>query len=372
MRITITIEKKHFIISGIIMFILACFATWIHFTTPPKVAIVYIATGRYISFWDKFYTSMEKNFLPQSEKHYFVFTNTHKVNFPENVTRVSRESRGFPEDSLDRFKMFLQIKHKLADYDYVYFLNANALVVSPVDEAILPTSKQGLTVAIHPRFYPPKDPGVYPYERNARSTAYIPNGAGEIYAQASFFGGRTKDFIKMSETLAANIKKDTKNNVLARWQDESHLNKYILDKKPLVLAPNYTWAPFNLNLLGEFQDNLKIIMRTKNTPFYGTTAYLRGETSEKLTPELKQIASYVADLSEVKMQLAIPVQTSDWLDYLLHVEQNIYCRAQNKNMCAAVQKGNNALTVHWQYDKTMHLQYDFDKNLYVPQKTIQQ
>ena len=39
-----------------------------------KVAILYVATGRYICFFDDFYASMEKNFLPGVPKTYFVWT----------------------------------------------------------------------------------------------------------------------------------------------------------------------------------------------------------------------------------------------------------------------------------------------------------
>ena len=41
------------------------------------------------------------------------------------------------------------------------------------------------------------------------------------------FGGKTIDFLKMSDLLEKNIDIDEKNNYIAIWHDESHLNKYI-------------------------------------------------------------------------------------------------------------------------------------------------
>lgn len=38
-----------------------------------KVAILYIALGRYTVFWDEFYESAEKHLL-NADKHYFIWT----------------------------------------------------------------------------------------------------------------------------------------------------------------------------------------------------------------------------------------------------------------------------------------------------------
>ena len=46
-----------------------------------KIAILYICTGKYNIFWKDFYTSCEKNFIPNSEKHYFVFTDAENIDF---------------------------------------------------------------------------------------------------------------------------------------------------------------------------------------------------------------------------------------------------------------------------------------------------
>lgn len=44
-----------------------------------KVAILYIATGRYTVFWDYFYQSAESNLLRECKKHYFVFTDNKEL-----------------------------------------------------------------------------------------------------------------------------------------------------------------------------------------------------------------------------------------------------------------------------------------------------
>lgn len=67
------------------------------------------------------------------------------------------------------------------------------------------------------------------------------------------------------------------NGVTAKWHDESHLNKYILNKNPLVLDPIYMW-PTEFKYSLEHKKNkkeAKAILRNKND--YGGHAYLRGE-----------------------------------------------------------------------------------------------
>ncbi len=37
------------------------------------IGILYIATGKYVPFFDDFYLSCEEHFIPNSEKHYYIF-----------------------------------------------------------------------------------------------------------------------------------------------------------------------------------------------------------------------------------------------------------------------------------------------------------
>ena len=91
-----------------------------------KVAILYIALGRYITFWKDFYESCEK-YLSPCEKHYFVWTDNETFDYSDaaNVTITRAEKKGWPYDTLLRFQMFLERQKELSKFDYIFFFNAN-------------------------------------------------------------------------------------------------------------------------------------------------------------------------------------------------------------------------------------------------------
>ena len=101
------------------------------------IAILYNCTGKYNQFFSGFYKSAEKYLLVDAEKHYFVWTDDDQlaVGHPD-VHIYHKECAGFPADSLFRFEMFMQAEEQLKKYDYIYFINANALFLKPVGEEI--------------------------------------------------------------------------------------------------------------------------------------------------------------------------------------------------------------------------------------------
>ncbi len=95
-----------------------------------KVAILYIATGRYIKFWDGFYQAMEKYFLPRHEKTYFLFTDHEFQSVEKNVVKIKQKQFPWPYITLKRFHFFDGIKKQLKEFDYIYFLNGTMLPVA--------------------------------------------------------------------------------------------------------------------------------------------------------------------------------------------------------------------------------------------------
>jgi len=239
------------------------------------IAILYICTGKYFKFWNEFYSTAQTNLLKFHKKHYFVFTDNKELLKAQNinVTYISQKKIGWPFDTLYRFKIFLGVKESLKNFDYVYYINANALIVSEVNEEIFP-SPYNFIGCQHPCFYD-KYTNDYIYERNPNSTAFIELGNGMNYLMGAFIGGESKAFVEMCEVLNENIDTDYNKGVIAIWHDESHYNKYLLARSYKILSPSYVY-PEEMTI--PFVP--KIILRDKNK--YGGHSYLRELKRQKL------------------------------------------------------------------------------------------
>lgn len=253
-----------------------------------KVAVLYICTGRYAIFWDTFFYSCEQFFLPGHERHYFVFTDgkiAHAAN--ERVHRIEQERLGWPHDTLKRFHMFSRIRDELATFDYIFFFNANCEFRLPVDESILPSEEEGLVVAQHPGFYKSL-PTEFSYDRNPASRACIPQGQGSNYVFGAVNGGRASDYLALINSLREAIDEDEKNNVIALWHDESHLNRYMLDRQHYKLLPPSFCHPENWAL--PFDE----IIRVRDKALHGGHDFLRYE--KKAEPWYRRLSSLCSRL----------------------------------------------------------------------------
>lgn len=247
----------------------------VKFTEPKKIAILYISTGKYIRFWENFYNAANKNFLPRHEKTFFLFTDHDNIKVASNVVKIHQDQLPWPYITLKRYHFFDAIKDRLKEFDYIYFMNGDLLVSTPVHEEIFPTDEQEFVVTLHPRYFM-WNIDLVPYERNPKSKAYIPYGFGKYYVQGAFNGGTAKGFIKLIETLKEWTDIDLANDVIPIWHDESMLNKYLMLKLdnghfPLILSPAYIYPEKYGHGAGEFYPKQTIIDKEN----HGGIDYLR-------------------------------------------------------------------------------------------------
>ena len=173
-----------------------------------KIAILYIATGKYDVFWPEFYSSCEQFFCNNSEKHYFVLTDSKQIVSNHNIITIYQESLGWPFNTLYRYRMFLRIKEQLNNYDWIIFFNGNCQFKHKICESeILGSIQQyDLLAAQHPGFYSKKHID-FTYEKRKSSLAHV--NAPTYYFAGGINGGKTSVFIKVIQELAtAYVKKN--------------------------------------------------------------------------------------------------------------------------------------------------------------------
>lgn len=207
------------------------------------VGILYICTNKYTVAWKDFYLTGEKYLFPSVTKKYFVFSDMSEVYGAENnpdIVAIAVEHREWPYNTLLRFEIFDQHKALFEGCDYLLFYNANTVFTAEIQpEEILPTAEENYLVALSNQDVLFMKPDEYAYERNPLSTACIPYGQGKDYYRGGFNGGRTPEFLQLIKTCKEQTEIDLKNNLIALWHDESHLNKYLLDRPVKTLTSVY-------------------------------------------------------------------------------------------------------------------------------------
>lgn len=195
-----------------------------------KIALHVVATGRYVEFVPPIVESAKQFFLTDHDVRVLVRT--------ERPVPGTEHVQGgwapWPLPTLLKYHYLSEIGDRLAEFDYVFQMDADMYFVGDVGNEIL-ADRVG---AQHSAFYDkPRDQ--FTYETRSDSRACVRPDEGTHYFQATFFGGRLAPFMEMVEELRRWTEEDLNNRMIPIWFDESYLNRYFIDHPPFVLSPSY-------------------------------------------------------------------------------------------------------------------------------------
>lgn len=209
------------------------------------LAILYICTGPYAVFWHDFYPNFKANFLPDCDRTFYVFTDAAHIDYEDapDVRRIYQKALPWPQSTMLRFDAFLGQADALQGYDYLFFANANlhCTRVIRADELLPdPAAGQSLTAVCHLPYYG-KNPIFHPYDRSGKSRASIPYSCGQYYVAGGLNGGTAAAYLALCRELKKRTDEDLQNNVIARFHDESQLNRLVAETpgKFRILPPDY-------------------------------------------------------------------------------------------------------------------------------------
>ncbi|XP_062031986.1 histo-blood group ABO system transferase 2-like [Lepus europaeus] len=208
------------------------------------VGLTVFAVKNYMSFLELFLRSAEKYFMAGHRVNYYIFTDQ-----PELVPRLPLHSgrrvivlrtqshERWQDISMQRMGAISQGARQrfLQEVDYLVCADVDIEFRDHVGVEIL----SSLFGTIHPDFTAVSRYS-FSNERRPESQAYIPEDEGDFYYIGAFFGGSVPEVYRLTEACHQAIMIDKANHLEAIWQEESHLNKYLLYHKPTkLLSPEY-------------------------------------------------------------------------------------------------------------------------------------
>ncbi|KAM6950953.1 globoside alpha-1,3-N-acetylgalactosaminyltransferase 1-like [Lycodopsis pacificus] len=216
----------------------------------PRVAVLLFAVGKYTRFLKGFLESAEKHFLVDFRVTYYIFTDN-KGDVPaielaegRNISVITVPSaKRWQEVVLGRMKWAAAtIDNRIRnEADYLYMMDIDSIFHNRIGAE---TFSQ-LSAVLHRGYRNSKRTG-FPYERRPKSKAFIPVDEGDYYYTAAIWCGYLEDMYKLVKYCYTQSEEDAKNNIEAVWQEESHLNRYLLYNKPTkVLSPEYLWSDYD-------------------------------------------------------------------------------------------------------------------------------
>lgn len=235
-------------------------------STDHAISIFVIATKSYLDCAHNLIDSAMKWHVGESRVQFILLTdrNTDSLRvantssfFTINPFQIT--SYGWPEATLFRFHLMLEHWHHVSG-SIVMYLDADTKIVAPLNFQELsgfcvnPLSN-GVTPVFHPGYYK-RSPVLDlifrtrfgPWETNRKSTAYVSSNLREHYACGGVFWGLHDSFHQLCLEIKSQIDKDSKNKVVAKWHDESHLNKWLTTHPTMLATPEWAYAPGYRNL----------------------------------------------------------------------------------------------------------------------------
>ena len=235
-----------------------------------KVAVIFIGTDKYLKFLPTWYESCEEYLIPGVDKQYFVFTDGELEGTPDNMSVYSQEHLSWPYITLFRFGTILKAKQELESYDWILFLDADMRVVDTVTPEDLFTSKSFIGVH-HPCHYmrmPPHNEFPGAFETHSKSRAGITETDDtSVYFQGCLWGGSVPDVLEMMQELQLRTQSDLEDDIIAKWHDESQMNKFFAEQRSRVHVLHPAFA-FPEDFASQCQFEPKIVHLSKDNSKY--------------------------------------------------------------------------------------------------------
>ena len=216
-----------------------------------RIAVTFWGTQTYLNFLPEWYGRLEKYFLPNNPKHYFVFTDGEIERIPDNVTLMKIPHYGFPDTYNKTFEEMLKLHDngvREDEFDWLVSVDADLYAQEEIQYNDFFDQDKKYTGVHHPCHhvgFPPhnKYPGAY--DISPLSNACIDDSIMDmtIYHQGCLWGGKIPYIFDMMRQIDDWTKDDVSKGIQARYYEESYMNKWFLThrEETHTLSPSYAY-----------------------------------------------------------------------------------------------------------------------------------
>lgn len=225
-----------------------------------NVNLLVIATNKYFQYLESLLDSADRFFLRDEHVTYSVFTDQIEAGqamaaakpYADCVTFYEIEHRPFPYPTLYRFHFFKRYEQQIGSIaDYYFYIDVDSVITQQIAAQDVLSER---TAVQHCGYVDAKGT----YEKNRRSTCYVPRSEWGAYYGGGFWGFSHAEFWKFTHTAVRMIDLDVSRGIVPRWHDESVLNRYLVTNPPnKILTPSYHWPQNQAAIHQQWKDKGK-------------------------------------------------------------------------------------------------------------------
>lgn len=204
-----------------------------------RINLLIIATNRYTEFLKDLLPSIEKYFCKDVDVNINIFTDhDHEKMALESpieagINYFHVDHLPWPGSTLYRFHHFKRYKEQLRPANYFFYIDADTIIKAPITSNEILGMRVG---TLHCGFVNKRGS----YEGRPTSTSYVGPNEGEHYFGGGFWGFSSEEFWKFVDKAIEMISTDADNGIRPEHNDESVLNRYLIDNKPTrILTPSF-------------------------------------------------------------------------------------------------------------------------------------
>lgn len=212
-----------------------------------RFGVIFIGVSVYLRFFERFYQSVERFFVPSAEKVYFVFTDNHLRDVSPNVRCIHVPFNDPRPTKLHKFHLISSVLNQFDELDYVFYFDADSVLADTISQDHINqwfSDGRSLVGVLHPWQHIRQQHK--PFEQDPKSTAHVcAEEAGLMdYHQSCFWGGKKKWVAEMAVSIRAMVDKDIAigHRNTQGICDELYVNRFFLSHRHVLRSLGTDYA----------------------------------------------------------------------------------------------------------------------------------